>query len=95
MSQALSFVSNVRSKNDTIWFGTSLDPCLPNIWIDNVRFGQDPDALRMVRPEDVVAVEVYTRQALVPEEFQPRGRQNGCGALVVWTRRFWRQGKGK
>jgi hypothetical protein len=89
MSQALSFVPNVLSKNDTVKFGTPFGACLPNIWIDNVKFGADPDVLRLMQPDDVVAVEVYLRQALVPEEFQPRGRQNGCGALVVWTKRFW------
>ena len=96
VQQALSFVPNVRSeKKDTIKFGTAIGSCLPNVWIDKENWGLEQAVLATLRPDDIMAIEVYTRQGLIPDEFRPRGREMGCGALVVWTRRFWPQGKGK
>jgi hypothetical protein len=69
--------------------------CKPNVWIDGQNWGMDQGPMRTIRPDDVAGVEVYTRGLLIPDEFQPRGIERGCGALVIWTKRFWPQGKGK
>jgi hypothetical protein len=96
--QAVSFVPGVRryKSSDTVYFtegGRSL--CLPNVWIDMQNWGTDQGVLKTIRPDDVMGVEVYARTILIPDEFTARGRERGCGALVIWTRRFWPQGKGK
>jgi hypothetical protein len=96
--QAVSFVPGVRrhKSNDTVYFtegGGSL--CLPNVWIDMQNWGTDQGVLKTIRPDDVMAVEVYARTLLIPDEFRARGVDRGCGALVIWTRRLWPQGKGK
>jgi hypothetical protein len=93
--QAVSFVPGVRYKNGIVKFSSGGGDCMPNVWIDRVNFGIDQGELGLMRPDDIMAIEVYTRGGLVPEEFRPRGREKGCGALVIWTRRLWPQGKGK
>lgn len=95
--QALLFVPGIRCqrKCDSVYFSTPIGLCAPNIWIDMENWGTDQGVLMTMRPDDVMAVEAYTRDALIPNEFQPRGRERGCGALVIWTRRFWPEGKGK
>lgn len=95
VTQAISFVTGVRYRNRTIFFPGGTADCLPNVWIDRENWGRDQGVLRTMRPDDVMGVEVYLRSTLVPEEFQPRGRDRGCGALVIWTRRLWPQGTGK
>jgi hypothetical protein len=91
--QAVSFVNGVRYRNGAIFFTTASGAdCAPNVWIDKVNFDAEQGELKMMRPDDVMAIEVYTRSALIPDEFRPR-RAGGCGALVVWTRRLWPQGK--
>jgi hypothetical protein len=54
--------------------------CMPDIYVDGLRHiaGSDPNSV--IWPDDVIAVEVYTRSP--PVEFYNRG---GCGAVVVWT----------
>jgi hypothetical protein len=94
VAQALSFVTGVRSRGDTVLFSNSLGGmCRPNVWIDKMQYGNDPGAISMLRPDDVMAVEVYQRATLIPMEFRPGKRDGGCGALVIWTRRFWPTGK--
>ena len=92
VGQAVSFMRSVHYRNGIVTFGT--ERCLPNVWIDRVNWGRDQGILRTMAPSDVMAVEVYTR-SVIPEEFRPRGRDRTCGALVIWTRRLWPQGKGK
>ena len=95
VQQAMSFVTSVRYKNGVVLFPNSTGgDCLPNLWIDRFYVGTNQSDLTLIRPDDVMAVEVYLRSSLVPEEFRSK-RAEGCGALVVWTRRLWPQGKGK
>jgi hypothetical protein len=100
---ALQFMPGVRANpksspgaftDSTVLF-TSLTGamCAPNVWIDMVNWGKDQGAIRTMRTDDILGIEVYARG--VPEEFQPYGLEKGCGALVIWTRRLWPQGKGK
>jgi hypothetical protein len=98
--EALLFVPGVRCVKtcDTVIFRDaigSLMGCLPNIWVDNQNWGTDQEVLRPMRPSDIMGIEVYTRDALIPDQFKPRGIKPGCGALVIWTSRFWPTGKGK
>lgn len=94
--QALLFVPSVRANknSDSVFFSNAVGAlCLPNVWIDMQNWGTDQGVLRTMRTGDVMAVEVYPRTILIPDEFRPRGLDRGCGALVIWTRRFWPQGK--
>jgi hypothetical protein len=94
VGQALSFVTGVRYRKDTVFLSNAMGgTCLPNVWIDKMQYGNDPDAIRMLRPDDIMAIEVYQRATLMPTEFRPGKRDTGCGALVIWTRRFWPTGK--
>jgi hypothetical protein len=54
--------------------------CMPDLYVDGLRHiaGTDPNSV--IWPENVIAVEVYTRSP--PVEFFNWG---GCGAIVVWT----------
>jgi len=57
--------------------------CVATLWIDRIRSNQAD--LAAYRPQDIAAVEVYTRFMTTPPEFQGRG----CGSVVVWTKRLW------
>ena len=81
-----------RTLTFTSAFGTL---CWPNIWIDSQNWGMDQGTIRTLRPDDIAGIEVYTRESLIPDAFRQRGIERGCGALVIWTKRFWPQGKGK
>ena len=96
--QALLFIPGVRCEKacENVMFRNSMGAlCLPNVWIDNQNWGIDQGVIRTTRPDDIMGIEVYTREALMPDEFKQRGLDRGCGALVIWTRRLWPQGKGK
>jgi len=69
--------------------------CKPNLWVDMQNWGTEEGVFKMIRPEDVAAIEIYARAILIPSEFKARGLDKGCGALVIWTKRLWPQGKGK
>ncbi len=57
--------------------------CAPTIFINGARTSNDDATLdAMVNPQDVRAIEVYSRASNLPAEFQT---MNGCGAIVVWT----------
>ena len=98
VDQALLFIPGIRrsKQRDTVWFTNGSGTlCLPNVWIDMQNWGTEQGVLVTMSPDNVAAVEVYTRALLIPAEFTPRGFDKGCGALVIWTKRFWPQGKGK
>ena len=69
--------------------------CKPNVWIDMQNWGTEDGAITMLRPDDVAAIEIYARSILMPSDFKATGFDKGCGALVIWTKRFWPQAKGK
>jgi hypothetical protein len=60
--------------------------CVPTVFIDGVRLSEmdvtDIDA--WVPPEDLAGLEVYNSPERAPMEFTTL---EGCGALVLWTRR--------
>ena len=98
VDQALQFIPGVRRNrsSDSVFFSDGLgNLCRPNVWIDMQNWGTEQGVLKTMRPDDVVAIEAYTRTILIPEEFKQRGLDRGCGALVIWTRRLWTQGRVK
>lgn len=56
--------------------------CVPELVVDGMRVGAEPEWDLFVRPGEVEALEVYHSPS-VPVEFG----SNPCGAVVVWTRR--------
>ena len=57
--------------------------CSPSVFIDGNRVMNDDGNLDgFVNPQDVRAVEVYTRGSNVPAEFQSL---SGCGVIAIWT----------
>jgi hypothetical protein len=59
--------------------------CLPTVFIDGSRA---PRAVvdQLTNAEDVRAVEIYARGETAPTQFQTN---DGCGAIVIWTRSTW------
>jgi hypothetical protein len=97
--QALLFVQGIRAngrdRENRVYYSDNRGGlCLPNVWIDMQNWGLEQGVLGTMSPDNVAAIEVYTH-ALVPDEFKARGLERGCGALVIWTKRFWPQRKGK
>ena len=60
--------------------------CSPDFYIDGIRTVVDPQIGGGIpaNPSDIYGIEVYSGATTVPAEFQT---QNGCGAIVIWTRR--------
>lgn len=57
--------------------------CVPTVYLNGVRtFTDDGNIDMIVNPQEVRAIEVYTRTGSIPPEFQG---SNGCGSIVIWT----------
>jgi hypothetical protein len=61
--------------------------CQPTVFIDGLRLERlsRRDIDLWVRPEELAAMEVYTRPEQAPPQFTT---MEGCGVLVLWTRRL-------
>jgi hypothetical protein len=98
--QAILFIPGVKAtSNNARYRGTGIFlsdamgiACLPNMLVDG--HPSSGDELSTIRPDDVMGIEVYPRPMLIPEEFKLRFSRE-CGAIVIWTRRFWPEGKKK
>ncbi len=57
--------------------------CVPEVFVNGMRTPV-PDGIvdNLVQPQDIRAVEVYSRLGSMPIEYQSR---NGCGSIVIWT----------
>lgn len=69
--------------------GGGLHGCIPAVYIDGMQMfvrtaADQSDALNMVPPDDIEAIEAYQGPASIPAEYNPMG--NACGVLLVWTR---------
>ena len=42
------------------------------------------DAVDLIRPDDLLAVEAYAGPASIPVEYNPLG--SACGVILFWTR---------
>ncbi len=56
--------------------------CVPAVFLNGVTITTDGNLDAFVNPKEVRAVEIYSRVASVPVQFQSR---NGCGSIVLWT----------
>lgn len=57
--------------------------CAPAVFVDGIRaYGSDGNIDQIVNPQEVRALEVYTRASSMPAQFQT---MEGCGSIVVWT----------
>ena len=57
--------------------------CTPTVFVNGARTASEDGMIdNVVNPQDVRAVEVYTRTASMPIQFQSL---NGCGSIVIWT----------
>jgi hypothetical protein len=63
--------------------GAGAGTCVPEVFVNGVRTPL-PDGIidNLVQPQDIRAVEVYSRLGSMPIEYQSR---NGCGSIVIWT----------
>jgi hypothetical protein len=66
--------------------------CVPTVFVDGQRIEQltRRDIDLWVRPEELAGMEIYTRAEQAPPQFTTL---QGCGALVLWTRRLPRPTK--
>jgi len=63
--------------------------CVPIVYLDGAAMVSSSirdqhDALDMVPPDDILAVEAYQGVADIPAEYNPTG--SACGVILVWTR---------
>lgn len=57
--------------------------CVPAVFVNGLAIPTSDGVLdTFVNPQDVRAIEIYSRVASVPLQFQSR---NGCGSIVLWT----------
>ena len=77
---------NVRRGGGTRFVVTGKDDCRLAFFIDRVKM-IDAFDLNLLAPDQIATVEVYNSLTLAPAEYQVR---NTCGAIVVWTKRFFR-----
>lgn len=62
--------------------GTS-PSCAPTIFLNGSQvFNDDGNLDTLVDPQEIRAIEVYTRTGSLPAQFQSL---NGCGTIVIWT----------
>jgi hypothetical protein len=61
--------------------------CTPAVYVDGMVVMDGASELdNLVRPTDIMGVEVYTGAAGTPPQFSGAG-SNGCGVVAVWTKR--------
>jgi len=83
----LAYVKGVQTFNRGVKFSGCPDINYGEVYVDGerlTRFSTLNDALRMVTPRAIQAMEIYTRQSAVPGEFldaQP------CAVVAIWTKR--------
>ena len=97
LNSALAQIQGVRVVRNQIFLprvtDMKQDPnspgCVPIVWIDGVHV-QSTDDLMALRPSDIAALEVYTRELMIPAQFVVRNsRTPQCGAIVAWTKWYW------
>lgn len=60
--------------------------CPVQYYLDGSPFGSAGDINDIVRPQDILAIEVYKGPTETPVEFQT-GTNSSCGVIVIWTKR--------
>jgi hypothetical protein len=60
--------------------------CLPNYFLDGVRFPDDFAQLSgLAYPEAIKGIEVYSNPGTIPAQYDLTS-STGCGSIVIWTR---------
>jgi hypothetical protein len=60
--------------------------CTPTVFVDGMPvFDGATDLDQIVRPQELMGIEVYNGTAGIPPQFAAQA--GGCGAVVVWTKR--------
>jgi hypothetical protein len=64
--------------------------CLPSVYIDGMLMfvmnaRDEADAINMVSPDDIEAIEAFQGSASIPAQYNPTG--SACGVILIWTRR--------
>jgi hypothetical protein len=64
--------------------------CLPAVYIDGMLMfvmnaRDEADAINMVSPDDIEAIEAFQGAASIPAQYNPTG--SACGVILIWTRR--------
>ncbi len=73
-------------------FGNSV--CIPTLYVDGFAYKPGEAQLDdLLNPDQIQAIEVYTRQSQAPVQFT--NTMSGCGSVVVWTRQLPRGDKKK
>ena len=69
--------------------GLGTGDCIPNVYLDGMPLPSGTrrdqhDALDMVRPQDILAVEAFQGPASIPTEYNAMG--TACGVILIWTK---------
>ena len=67
---------------------TGTDPCLAMLLVDGVQ-QPDHEILSTFSPDEIAAIEVYTRRLTVPTELMRN--EPKCGVVAVWTKNAFRR----
>ena len=85
-ARLLTVFAEVPGVHSSGGWPTTLLGCPLSLWVDGFqRSSRDFDAAEL-SPTNVALIEVYAHASTVPTRFM--GRKDGCGAVVIWTRRF-------
>ena len=66
--------------------------CRPSIWVDGMQLMGDDSIDNIVRPSEIVGIEIYKSPGETPPQFAGTGG-GGCGTIVVWTGARQRPGR--
>jgi hypothetical protein len=58
--------------------------CRPSLWVDGMQLMGDDSIDNIVRPSEIVGIEIYKSPGETPPQFTGSGG-GGCGTIVVWT----------
>jgi hypothetical protein len=65
-----------------------VDGCSPTYFVDGIRISTDDGMFsidNIIRPQDIVGMELYRSLAEAPPQYQQSG--SGCGLILIWTKR--------
>jgi len=80
-TQTSPFQRRGRTPNSQL----SVGPCPMQLYIDGKQFSTQDSGVDVIRPVDLIAVEVFRSLAEIPAEFG--GIHARCGVISIWTRR--------
>jgi hypothetical protein len=65
-----------------------VDGCSPTYFVDGIRISTDDGMFsidNIIRPQDILGMELYRSLAEAPPQYQQSG--SGCGLILIWTKR--------